>query len=282
MDRELDLDHISLLERALVRTGWQLFIFRSLRDSQCSDFSCCNLQLADLHALVEHVEEQHVNGVCVRPDSVPSLPPPQNIPLVYTPFNLAAIPHYIEPEFNPDPYPILIHDDDLSADTPPPTPAKKSKTRISKRREKAYHCPVGLTAPSVLLISSCHQTPRCTKVCCIFVFMPFFSSLSIPSPISTPTVSNTTSKKVLVDSRTRETQRHTLAHYHWPMLSPPGKDSMWTLFQHLQPHYKSLDMCGVAFAKSLPSEISFLFGSVFNNKHIASCIHIYLSLFNSE
>jgi len=118
---------------------------------QCSDFSCCNLQLADLHALVEHVEEQHIDGIRIHSDPIPSRPPPQHIPHVYTPFNLAAMLNYIEPEFNPDPYPIFMHDDDLPVDIPPSIPDKKSKTRISKRKERTYRCPVSYAMPSVPL-----------------------------------------------------------------------------------------------------------------------------------
>jgi len=127
-----------------------IYILITESGPQCSDFCCCNQQLADLHALVEHVEEQHINGIRIHPDPVPGRPPPQNIPLVYTPFSLAAMPNYIEPEFNPDPYPIFMHDDDLLADIPPSTPNKKPKT--SKRKERTYCCPVSFAMPSVFYL----------------------------------------------------------------------------------------------------------------------------------
>lgn len=53
------VDHITSLERALVSSLFtrSILIWSSFK---CSNFTCCNIHLPDLHALIEHCEENHI------------------------------------------------------------------------------------------------------------------------------------------------------------------------------------------------------------------------------
>ncbi|OBZ73384.1 hypothetical protein A0H81_07134 [Grifola frondosa] len=122
------------------------------QDELCRDYTCCGLNLTDLHALVDHFEECHV--VVVDPFAPQTAPPApmaavsQTQPVYFSDMNGLQTPAaYSQGSFDPD---------DMELDDHPSGPLREHPLLQTHRYRRHFH-PIPLSTTTVLPSRSGHS-----------------------------------------------------------------------------------------------------------------------------